>query len=316
MACKSILIFGLRRSGTTVLWETLRRDAGTVCFDEPFHPQLWAHVRQNAKGTWDELGAYWDQEKPDRATGLVPIRPLDELDASILPEQRSYLQDLIAAGDRTVIDIVRGWNKVPEIIPDQSQALVVHLVRPPADWVSAHMLPSGDGTWKKVLADRYRRYAFFTRTGFYNNWQYEEIIDAALRRDHPMWRSIRLSPDALAREPAYVKLLALWWAANLITYQRLKTWTRGPVRTLVQSDFTADPAAEVLALYEAAGWPMPDGGLGYEHVRRTRPAWQAASRHWSAAADRLGLPPTMLVPGQFSLAMAKELFENRGPHVS
>ena len=39
MAIKLIIV-GLRRSGTTIFWESLRQDHSLRCYDEPFNPLL------------------------------------------------------------------------------------------------------------------------------------------------------------------------------------------------------------------------------------------------------------------------------------
>jgi hypothetical protein len=306
MTMRAIVIFGLRRSGTTVLWETLRLDRRILAFDEPFHPRLWAGARQNEKGTWNELGTFWDRERPDVA-GATPILPLDELTPEFAPAQVRYFHDLLASHSRVAIDIVRGWNKAGNLLAAHRDVCAIHLLRHPVEWVTAHLLPSGGGTWRKRWADEYRRARFFARRRYFNNWQYEEIIEAALVSRHEIWDYVRLSPTALLSEPAYVKLLAFWWAANLRNHKLLAN--HACFRTLTLSDFTLDPAQAGSGLYAAAGWSLPEGTGSFGHVNRTRPGWMAQSARWADAAERLGIPSEVVTQPQLSSDLIETAFK-------
>ena len=261
-----------------------------VAFDEPFHPRLWEGQRQNAKGTWDELGDYWNEIHPDSRFGVTPIMPLDELDTGISKYQAAYLRDLIGRGEQTAIDTVRAWNKAGLLVPDDGTVTVVHLMRSPVHWVGAHLLPSGRGTWRKVIANWYRRQSFFSRTGFYNNWQYQEIIDAALEGRHSIWENISLEPEELARAPAYEKLLAFWWVANLETHRQLSSLKNTPVITITLDDFLEAPETLMHRVYKSAGWPVSECGFALDHIGAVRPAFRADKPQWVDAASRLGVP--------------------------
>ncbi len=308
MTCQAILITGLRRSGTTIVWETFRRDPRTLCFDEPFHPRLWQGARQNAKGTWDELGAFWDAVRPDVDSDLEPIKPLDELEAESSPAQIAYLRQLATQGDNVVIDVVRAWNRLPELLASDVSVHVVHLVRDPIGWVTAHLMPSGPGTWRKGIGDRYRRATAFRRRGFYNNWQYEEIINAALAQRHPVWTAAGITPEVLLRQPAYIKLAAFWWAANLTTHRRLAAWGGGPVTTITLGEFTADPARCVRTLLDRSGWDT----LGPESppdVQPLRPGIREDSTYWPEAFSQLGMPSALSSHRRLSGAELATLFQ-------
>ena len=308
MTCQAVIITGLRRSGTTILWETLRRDPLLLCFDEPFHPRLWEGERQNAKGTWDELGSFWDRERPDRNVALKPILPADELVATSTPAQVAYLSRLLTAGDRVVIDVVRTWNRWPSLLDGRVRVHVVHLVRDPVSWVTAHLLPSGDSTWRKRIGDCYRRATVFHRQRFYDNWQYEQIIDAALATRHPLWSAAGIAPERLDGAPAYEKLTAFWWAANLTTHRRLADWNGGSFTTVTLRDFTADPARIVSAIARASDWETPNVP-NFEQIRPIRAGWQADSPRWARAFANLTIPEALASKSPLSGVEMNALFE-------
>jgi len=304
---RSVLIAGLKRSGTTILWETLRQDAASLCLDEPFHPDLWAGRRQNGKKTWAELGAAWNREDYATRGDLSPIQPLDELESHTSDAQRRYLADLQALSERTVIDEVRIWNRLPELLPADGRLVVVHLVRQPENWVTGHMIPLAKR--RKGLAGLLSVARFFRRAGGFNNWHYEDVFNAAIAQNHPMWSSVSIAMGELARQPAYVKLLAFWWASNLVLHRRLAAWSGGPVLTVSMAEFANDPAGVIARIYGAAGWAMPDTRFDFGAVRPVRPSFKAGSRRWHDAFKNLGMPAAFLADPAMDGSRVAALFD-------
>lgn len=292
---RAILISGMKRSGTTVLWETLRKDSRNLCFDEPFHPSLWQGKKQNGKGTWTELGSKFNQLATASNMQSSPIRPIDELTHQNGPGQRRYLRDLMLQAQRTVIDEVRLWNRLPEILPEEVPVVVVHLLRDPVNWVTAQMMPSV-GRSKKSEA-RFLAWlgkiGFFWRRSDYDSWRYEEIFEAAIAADHPLFRFVPRAMCGATRLPAYQKLIALWWAANLETRSRLSTRHLGPVVNVSLFEFSVDPEKVTRKIYSAAGWDLPSGLIDFQHVCPIRPSWKARSIKWERAFTGLGLPTAL-----------------------
>jgi len=283
----------MKRSGTTILWETLRKDPRNLCFDEPFHPSLWKGKVQNGKGTWSELGKTFGRVSRRFGADLLPILPLDELTAESGLSQRAYLRDLMQQAERTVIDEVRLWNRIPEILPDDLPVVVVHLLRDPVNWVTAQMMPSNTRPDKRSLFGRLGDLRFFKRKSGYDAWRYEEIAEAALASDHPIFRSISGQGVDKGRLPAYQKLIAFWWAANLQTRERLLNWSTGTVVNVSLSEFSANPAGVIARIYSAARWDHDQGKSDFTHVRPIRSSWKPKSRNWALAFRQLGLPAVL-----------------------
>jgi len=281
-----VIIHGLRRSGTTILWETLRQAPYLRCYDEPFHPRLAAGARSNHKGTWTEFAAILDS----RPLNPVPILPEEELLERSSPEQIAWLGALCETGTPCAIDIVRGWNRAPALHAACGPVLSVHLLRDPGAWVAAHMLPSGPMTVRRRIAGLYRRASFFSRRGFYDNYQYQTIIDAALVQDHPVFAHVTLSCAALRREPAFVKLLAFWWGANQLLAGRLRESGLPWLCTTLPA-FSLRPREELDRIARAAGWePLT---VAVDAVRVGPPAFGETAPQWRRAARRLGLPEAL-----------------------
>lgn len=280
---RAIIIHGLRRSGTTILWETLRSDPRLRCYDEPFHPRLAAGATANEKGTWTEFAAH--------LTALpacpVPIQPEEELDRGLSAAQTAWLAALCDSHDRVVIDIVRGWNRAPDIVAACGDALHVHLVRDPANWAAAHLLPSATRTWKRRLGDVWRRGSFFYRRGGFDGYQYQRIIAAGVAQNHPVFADLPGGAAVLRGTPAYRRLLAFWWGANRRIARDLAATGR-PCLTVTLADFTTAPEATVARILTQAGWT--DTACDTRPVRVLRPAHGATSPRWPQAARHMGLP--------------------------
>ena len=308
MTRRAVVIQGLRRSGTTALWASFRGQEGVAAFDEPFNPELAQGIRSNFKQTWDELGVCLDRE------GLTPVAigPEEELAGCASPQERAYLGQLMEAAPRVAIDLVRVWNRGPGLFEEPDRVLSVLLVRDPISWVTGHLMPSGRGTWRKSLANPYRRASFFSRRGFFNNYFYETITDAALQQRHPLWSAAQVPIEALTHAPAYMKLLAFWWGANLTAYRALRD-AGAPAMVVTLGEFCAKPQQVVRGVLEQAGWTDLDLATG--HVVQTRSGHRPTDDRWLRAADALGIPAVFFEPGGATAEALEAAFDVASPAV-
>ncbi len=307
-APKPIVLHGLRRSGTTIFWETLRSDPSALCFDEPFHPRFAAGVRENHKGTWLEMAT---AAAAHHAPQPAAIEALEELDAETTKAQRAWLGHLVNSAPRVAIDVVRGWNRLPDLYPEGRHVVTVHLMRDPVGWVEAHLMPSGKGTWRKPLADLWRRISRYRRRGFYDNYHYQTIIETALSRSHPVMTKTALSPQELLSMSAHIRLLAFWWGANTILREGSLAAGQQPM-LVTHDEFTAQPDETMAALAERAGWH--DARFDTRAVRRARRSPYAQDPQWRRAVDLLGLPRELLLPEPLRGSDLAAMFE-AGPAV-
>ena len=301
MRRKVLVITGLRRSGTTALWQCFRGIENTAAFDEPFHPALATGPRENPKGTWTELSEFLD------AGGIDPVAIAPEAEVHSRPSEgeKVYFGELSRAAEQIVFDTVRAWNRIPDLYPDPQQTLTIHLLRDPCGWITGHLLPTGKKTWRKSISDPYRWFTYFSRTDFYNNYHYEAIIDKALAIDAPLWKAVAMSTRELSRAPAYIKLLAFWWCTNLATYQALKEQEVPRIMITLQ-EFSAAPDQQIQRLLNAAGWEdvMPD----LSHVKSVRASHGSTHPAWKSAARNLGVPSELLVSGGATSAALEVAF--------
>ena len=252
----------------------------------------------------------------------TPILPKQELSCIGTWAQAAYLDALFRSSQRTVVDVVRLWNYVPEILSPRTPVTVVHLVRPPLNWVTGHMLPDVRH-WSKSLFSARAQLRFFRRRSGYDNWRYQTIIETALADKSEIFSDLQLDHAAIANEPAFLKLLAFWWVANRNLARRLDAWNRNRTVTVTLSEFVADPDAVINHINTVAGWdnipsvqaaaatqPTKLFKPSYSHVKPLRQSFRSNARNWAVAAERLGIPARLVNETALSGDLLHELLLN------
>jgi len=287
-----VAIIGLRRSGTTAFWKTLRKDDRFCCYDEPFNPNLVELPEDNAKGTRKEFISLYHFSPETFEKNFAPIPVSEEISPRMTTAQENYLRWLIQKdqGKRAIIiDFTRLNFKLAKLHAILPEAVVVHLYRSPRAWVSSHLLPSGKGTWSKPLADWYRRLSFWSRRGFYNNWGYQDIIENHLPKQ-PFWPMSRKETYAFKKQPAAVKLAWLWHLSFCVVESQGKNLWKERFLSVPFEHFCTDPGGELLPIYKAMN--LDYRPLDYSDIKTANRGYRPDVRQWSFV-DELGTDTTM-----------------------
>ena len=280
----NLFICGLRRSGTTILYDALGEDAELRRFYEPLREE--AETVGGGSGARDEdLGAqmrelrerFRAERYPELQVELFnwggPRAPELELERDLPPHIRDWLAALLDSAPEVAIKETRLHHKLGAIAELDPGAAVVHLIRDPRA-VTASMLLG-----RRRRIDLYPDAdAFFTaRTG---------------RR---LWSSRRISEELLAPlevgddVPDFLRPLAVWKAAVAAMDAdgpRLFGDRYLPVRL---EDLRADPARELGRIYGLIGRPAPAGVTAWaaETIRRGGDVYYADDPRWARAARLL-----------------------------
>ncbi len=140
-----IFIVGLRRSGTTISWDTFRQDRRLLCYNEPFNPMLRGvpiEIPNRSRTEFIELfrrdsWAFWRH--------FAPIGRIEELQDDLSDWQVAYLRFLMSRAESICLDTTRCHFRLAalhEVVPD---ATVVHLFRSSAALLLARRL---GGLWR------------------------------------------------------------------------------------------------------------------------------------------------------------------------
>lgn len=283
-----LIILGLRRSGTTIFWQTFRQDPALLCYDEPFNPHLRVLPERTGLKAPEEFQRLMRADPASFRDRFAPIPFDQELDPTLTPEQADYLRYLASTGESVAIDTTRCQFKIAALHAIAPEATLVHLYRPAASQVSSHLLPSSPG-WRGRLRKRIHRRRFWTRTSGYDHWSFESIIgsDGGSAFAGRM-RAAGIDPAAVYALPAVGRLLAFWrvaWEQAEREGRRLYG-----SRFVSQSfdAFCADPRTVVEGIYRVMGRPLPE--LDYSDIHPAHGPHQPESPRWLHYGERLGLP--------------------------
>jgi len=290
MAIKLIIV-GLRRSGTTIFWESLRQDGRLRCYDEPFNPLL-----QSLTGEMLEIIKHPEEfqdllrnDPLDFWERFAPIDPSSELHERVSDRQRDYLNYLAATGDDVILDTTRCLFKVEKLKELAPDAVLVHLYRPAAANATSHMLPTSAHSARTKLRRFINTRDFWTRPDRFDYWMFERLVGNSPRSLFAQrLKEIDLDPETVYALPAVGKLLAFW----RVNYDRAERDGRQffGERFISQNfdQFTQDPRGSIQRIYDAMGLEMPDFDFG--RIRPAKAPYEADSPKWEEYARLLELP--------------------------
>ncbi len=284
-----LIIIGLRRSGTTIFWETFRQDRRLLCYDEPFNP--WLRFLPGGQGLKhpQEFQELLKEDYLDFWMKYNPIDPTDELREGLSDRHGEYLSYLLDRGTDVAIDVTRCNFKIEALHRLAPDSVCVHLYRPPESHVSSHMIPSGfQGLRKKVRRIRSTS-DFWTRPDNFDNWQLETVIGQTAESVFGLrLREIGMDPDEVFRMPAVGKLMA-FWRVNFERAESDGTHYFGN-RFVSQSfdEFCVEPEQALERIYRAMDMPMPEFDLSRIHAPNG--PHQEDSDRWGRLREQVGLP--------------------------
>ncbi len=283
-----LIIVGLRRSGTTIYWETFRQDPGLLCYDEPFNPHLRVLPERTGLKAPEEFQRLIEADAALFRRRFAPIPFDQELDADLSAGQIEYLGYLASTAEAVAIDTTRCQFKIAALHACAPEATLVHLYRPPGSQVSSHLLPSSPG-WRGRLRKLIRRRRFWTRASGYDGWSFESIIGASSASPFARRLAVAgLDPAAIYALPAVGRLLAYWRVAwEQVEHEGERCFGD---RFVSQSfdEFCADPAGSVGRVYDVMGLPLRE--LDCSRVHPASGPYQPDSPRWQRYGEMLGLP--------------------------
>lgn len=293
----NLFVQGMRRSGTTILYDALLEDPQLRCFYEPLREEKvtvggGSGAREtDAFAETRELRAAFQRER-------FPQIPLEEfnwggprapaLEAEPgLPEHcRELLRHLLGLAPAVAIKETRFYDKLAELADLDPGAALAHVVRDPRAVAASVILGRG----------RRREKHFPTVDRFFS--------DAKKRR---LWSSYEIAERLLAEpgaprleEPTSVERVLLVWKHTFEATRRDGGRLFGdryvPLRN---EDLRADPAAALEPLYAVLGRPVPAEVEAWarENVRPPETPYAAADRRWLEAFRRLGMEEAVASAG-------------------
>lgn len=293
-----LIVQGTFRSGTTILFDCLRRDPGRCSYYEPLHPELPGLVRAagERRGPKHELfteylgpGApaleYFRTDLAYRHACLTA-----EADA---PPLAAYLDALAASGSRVFLQFNRAFWIAPWLARRYPRARFVHLVRDPRSVVWSqlrrhpeHRSVALDGAREDRLPE-----ALFSPLADVSYYYADRY--ARLARERRVDGVGSLRPGHLPVEEA----LAVWKAQVGVCHEQASVAFGPRYRLLRYEDFASNPIEALTTLYDDVARLLPRPVADFAEVRVHPPSsrpWEDDQRlaaRLSEACRRAGLLP-------------------------
>lgn len=293
----TLFIQGMRRSGTTIIYDALLEDPDLTCFYEPFsHARAAVGGGSGVRGEdlFAEVRSLREEfrrtHRPDLDTELLnwgaPRDAQLELEPELPDFCREYLRFLLDRAPHVVAKFTRMYCKLPVLAEIEPGAGVLHMVRDPRAVATSYLMGR----------ERKRQHLFPTADAFFER-----------RSKRSMWASRPLS-DALMRRPehAHLRGCADFERVLLVWRFTFEETLRGGLdgfgehyRLARYEDFCAAPASALATVYELMGSSPPPEVAEWanRHVRARRDVFAQHDPRWARAIERVGLEPALRAAG-------------------
>jgi hypothetical protein len=302
----NLFLLGLRRSGTTILYDALREDPGLRCLYEPLREQ--AETIGGGSGARDadafaetrELRERFRTERyPELQIELFnwggPRAPELELEPDLPTHVAELLGALLALGPTVAIKETRLHHKLGALAEIDPGAAVVHLVRDPRAVTASTLLGRRRRTDIYPDAEAF----FTTRTG------------------RPLWSSRRISEEVVARRrsldlpadiPDFLRPLLVWQSAFETTDGDGRRLFGDRFARLRLEDLRADPEAQLGRVYALLGRSAPHPVVEWASAKISPEAQVhlGADPRWGRAARLLGMEEQLQRAGYAEILAADD----------
>lgn len=300
----TILIQGMRRSGTTILYDALLEDPELKCFYEPLREDT--ETPGGGSGARDSdpfaetralRAAFAAEHYPDLDIEEFnwggPRRPELEIGPELPEHCAGFLRHLLERPEEVMIKFTRISEKLEAIAALAPDAVFVHVIRDPRAVAASMMMGRGG----KRAEDYDNPAAFF-----------EE------RRKRKLWSSRALSATILSlpeyahiRRPAnFLRILLVWKHTFESTWSDGRRLFGDRYVLLRNEELRADPVGAISRVYRAVERPTPPAVAEWARgaVRSSEVPYAANDPRWIEGFARLGMRDALENAGYPVLAEA------------
>jgi hypothetical protein len=296
----NLFVQGMRRSGTTIVYDALREDSELRCWYEPLREEKvslgggsGAREEDAFAETSAERRRFRDRRYPQLAIDDFnwggPRNPLLELEPSLPEHCIELLRELLDSAPAVAIKETRFYRKVGELHRLDPDAVLVHVVREPRAVAASIMLGRG----RRQLRKRYPDADSF----------FED------RKPRRLWSTYEISQRLVAREnqepadPTNLVRVLMVWRYTFEETRRAGLELFGDRYVLLRNeDLRAQPQAQLERLYAAIGRdvPRPVADWAKANVSPRQHIHAEGDPRWAEALEMAGLTRELLATAGYS----------------
>jgi hypothetical protein len=308
----NLFVQGMRRSGTTILYDALLEDPELRCFYEPLREQkvsVGGGSSARDDDSFGETGRLREEFRRERYPSLDisefnwggPRKPPLEVEPGLPEHAMAWLRELLGAAPSVAIKETRFYSKVPELAELDPTAALVHVVRDPRAVTASIVLGRGRRQ-EEMLPDPD---AFFADRSRRKLWSCRPISRRMIRKG----LAPGADPAALEDPSNALRVLLVW----RLTFERtLEAGRRlfGDRYLLVRNeDLRGDPGQALALVYGLLGRevPAPVAAWAREKVREPEPVYAGDDPRWESELRRAGVTGELLAEAGYSAAAAGTL---------
>lgn len=296
----NVFMQGMRRSGTTILFDIFSADGDFDCYYEPFaaakkaigggsgvqNTDLFAKVRRSRAAF---LAANPQFGTTARLNYGAPRKPELELETAMPDYCREYIRHMISRSPRTAIKFTRVYAKIRALWEIDPKAKLIHIVRDPRSVTASYLF--GKNLRRRHIYANER--LFFRRRSTGTGWSSRAFSELLLNT----------APYAHLRGCAnYMRVLLLWKHIVRRTHELGSSLFGDNYTVFRHEDLCRNPSTALYSLFEFLGRrPKPHVIKWAErYVKPARAPFAAQDARWGAAFRRLQMKEELTWTGYTS----------------
>jgi hypothetical protein len=292
----NLFLQGMRRSGTTIVFDIFWEDHRFDCYYEPLAAlkpkagggsgvhdvDLFANVHPRR----DEFLA---KHPALRASDLNYGAPRDaslEFEDHLPDFIRDYLRYLISKEQSSVIKCTRMAYKIADLVLIDPDAGLVHIVRDPRAVTTSYLMGRGRRHRDKFQSNN----DFFGRTSLRLPWSAFAFSEYLLASSDYL---------GLQKCPDFMRILLIWKHLFRVTHSRGTQVFGSKYLLLRHEDLQSETAGTINRLYQLAGKPPSQHVLTWaeSNVKKSDDPYAVDDPRWQAAFERLEMTDELVAAG-------------------
>lgn len=294
----NVFIQGMRRSGTTILFDIFWEDGSFDCYYEPL-----AAANKEALGGGSGVHSvdYFDKIRDCRKTFMLryqqlenvdllnygaPRLPILEFESDVPDYVREYIKFMISQSEHTLIKFTRIYCKVRVLWEIDPEAKFIHIVRDPRAVTASYLFGKGQRNKDSYPNEK----IFFKKRSNYSAWSSFPFSEYILKT--PEYSHLKGCED-------FMRILILWKFKFRKTHDAGKTLFGENYLLLRHEDLLTEPEPTLRSLYNFLGRPLPDNVLNWalEKVNSTSNLFAPDNPLWGKAFKKLNMDEELSISG-------------------